>query len=71
MEIKIVVDLSFTKESFRFADKKDYEARTTLIFESSHLFSKIDIPESFIVPFLPQKLVHLFPLREVKHSPDL
>ena len=25
MEIKIVVDLSFTKESFRFADKKDYE----------------------------------------------
>ena len=32
---------------------------------------KIDTPESFIVLFFsPQKLVHLFILKEVKPSPD-
>ena len=44
-----------------------------LVLESKGLYSlKIGTPKSFIVLFffLPQKLVRLSPLKEVKPSPD-
>ena len=48
-------------ESFRFEEEDDYENDISL---------KIHPPESFIVLFLPQRLESLFPLNEVKPSPD-
>ena len=47
--------------------------RRTFSFKFSHTYSlKIDPPESFVELFSAQKLVHvcLFPLKEVKPSPD-
>ena len=47
--------------------------RMTFSFKFSHTYSLlIDTPESFIELFPAQKLVHvcLFPLKEVKPSPD-
>ena len=49
-------------ESFRFKDKDGYVGyvtRTTFNFKFSRLFSKIDTPESFIVPFFTTKVSRL------------
>ena len=52
-----------TIESFRFEYDDD------ICFLAYSL--RIDTPESFIVLFFsPQKLVRLFPLKEVKSCPD-
>ena len=61
----------YTKPAFK-PNKRALESRkrTTFNFKFCHPFSKTETLESFTVLFLPPKLARLFPLKEVKSSPD-
>ena len=56
-------------ENLRFDDESEYEYESNLIL--LRVFSKKEIPESFISLFFHQKtLVRFLILKEVKPSPD-
>ena len=59
----LLVSARHIGERFRFEDEDERN------FTFSHIFSKIDTPENFIVFFSPAKLAPLFPFKEVKPSP--